>query len=260
MKEKNLERQSNAPANEQLNREDILNKKIEAILRQAPNLGINEARRQAEQEVDDGIQIWAAVHKKIGWYRIEGEGKEQMDIWRQRVDTILAALQSQNYDDAAAAIGKEVHASDIREKINGLSAEAKKLGKELSQQALTLVAIGLWIEGEQGGEYKMKEMLRRVIWKTLVGESETLAGILNRKGAPNCIDTSYLTLAMAEQYGIQGGVIQTKPGITAHRYFQTSDGIISDYWGLRERGTIAMGPDEYIQGYNPIIYDKHPKK
>lgn len=240
-------------------KQEKIEKKIEAIRKQSPNMSPDEIVSISAKEVDNFVEVWGAINTLGGhWYRVEGESKEKMTEWKSQVENIISAFDDEERFYELTGI----HSKDIKNIKENISKEG-----ELDNKAKTLLSINLWLKREQGGRWAGH---RKTIWRVLAKESTSLTEILDRDGAPACIDTSFLTKALAEEFDIKGDVKKVPisksklaPEKMAHFYFQAktddeeknsskeSSGIIADYWWARsmdeskDTGGIKLTQDSY---------------
>jgi hypothetical protein len=230
-------------------RQAQIDKKIEAIKKQNQEMSLEEITKQAQNEVDNFVEVWGAINK-IGkkWYSIEGESKEKMAEWKKQIAEIKNALGSENFSQLT-----NIYLDKIPDNIKK---ESKESGGEYDDEAKTLLSICLWL---QRGQVKWAGN-RKTFWKVLSKDSVKLSSFLDKKGAPACIDTSYLTKALAEEFDINGEVKKVPinknkltPDKMSHFYFRSNTGKIVDYWWGRDRD---VGKNTGGLKLNQRAYDK----
>lgn len=218
---------------------DCTKVKAEAIKKQSPEMTKEESWKQAQDEIERGLEIWGALNMKIKWYSIEGEAKEIMTEWKELISKISNSLEksikSGNFSELSKVMGENFHEGDIKQIVLKIENEAQEYNVDFNNEAKKLLSIGLWLWREQGGEWSGE---RKIIWKVLTENSVKLSSFLDKEGAPSCVDTSYLIKVLADQFGIKGEVEKVREGRLPHRYFKTESGKIMDYWW--SRGTAGL--------------------
>jgi len=122
--------------------------------------------------------------------------------------------------------------------------------KESSADDKRLLAIGLWIIVEVGDFSMFQSAI-----KVLKGGTFNLDSFLERKGNPNCIDTSVLTKVIAGWYGVEGNVKMVKDidhskqpnKRDLHHFFESSSGRVVDIWQLRESGGLGLDEQQFLR-------------
>ena len=226
-----------------------VNEKVGAISNNpGENRSTREIKEQAEDEVDKGLVVWGVVDAGSKWYSVDGESRETMEAWKTQLEQILEnakmAIESQNFSSLSEIMGDDFIESDLAGIVEKLHHEANEYGQVIDDEAMKLLSIGLWLWREQGGAWAGE---RKIIWKMLTKDSAKLSSFLEEKGAPSCIDTSFLVKALADQLDIHGDVQKIGEGKLAHRYFQTDSGKIMDYWWSRGTAGLKLNKDAFAK-------------
>ncbi|MFH2063037.1 MAG: hypothetical protein ABIJ46_02675 [bacterium] len=238
------------PHDESAEREGLIGRKVEAIMRQSPNLSIEGATNIAKEEVDQGKSVEGSIDIGfgLGQYELEGETREKMEQWKDEVTEILDSLQkgmdSGDFSKFVEATNEKFHQGDVRKIIDKLTRQAEETGVEIDDEAKKLMAIGFWLWREQGGEWKTGRTELQTVARMLSGRSK-IGDVLKRETSPNCVETSFLIRAVARKLGVPGEVRKTRRKIVDHRYFQTDNGKVMDYWWLRGTAGVALTKEAY---------------
>lgn len=249
----------NPPSNEsvdEIEKQFKIDKKVEAIKKQSPEINPDVVEEQAKKEVDNFVEVWGAVNKLGGeWYSIEGESKEKMAEWKNQVVEILNAMDDKNFHEKT-----NIYLDKIPQNIER---ESKEFGGSFDDEAKTLLAISLWLQREQGGKWAGN---RKILWRIMSKDSTKLSSILDKNGAPACVDTSFLIKALAEEFDIKGEVKKVPmskskliPEKMSHFYFQSETGKIVDYWWARssKRGENTGGLKLTQEAYEKTLGEKN---
>jgi hypothetical protein len=196
-----------------------------------------------------------------------------MAEWKEKVAEIKNILESGDFKKIPETEYWDEKNEIKRSIIENINSDAEKFGGSFGDREKTLLAISLWLKREQGGKWAD----RKAIWRVLSKDSIRLSSILDRNGSPACVDTSFLTKALAEEFGIQGEVKKVPmsksslaPEKMSHFYFQAktetesekksdeSSGAIVDYWwarGKESTGGIKLNQDSY----NKVVDERTDK-
>ena len=135
------------------------------------------------------------------------------------------------------------------------------LGTEnLSEQNLTLVAIGLWVLREKS---RWKGSLRTGM-KMFAGGKYSLSSFLQKEGNANCLDTCILFNELAKRFGIAGDIYVADNNRFRHRIWKAQSGETVDLSYAWKRGGFFKNEadfTEYVKN-NPDLSSnlKKPRK
>jgi hypothetical protein len=229
-------------------RQELIDAKTEAILKQSPELSSAVAAQTATKEADANQSIEGSVKFKVGplklrQYEIRGESPEVMAEWKGEVTAVLDSLKDAiatgDFAKVIEVCQDKIHIDDIKKGLAKLELQSVDTGIPVDEEAQKLLAIGLWIQREQGGKWNSGAVELKTVGRILSGSSQ-LADALSPENDPSCLEISHLVQAMSRELGIKGQ-IKTTPGFGVdHRYFAADSGKIMDYWWLRNTGGVAL--------------------
>ncbi len=234
-------------------RQALIDAKTAAIHQQSPELSPAIATQTAIKEADANQPIEGSVKFKVGGiklrqYEIRGESPEVMAKWKGEVTAVLDSLKDAiatgDFAKLVEVSQEKIHTDDIKKGLAKLELQSAETGIPVDEEAQKLLAIGLWIQREQGGKWKSGVVELKTAGRILTGSSQ-LADALSPENDPSCLEISHLVQAMARELGIKGQ-IKTVPRLGVdHRYFAADSGKIMDYWWLRNTGGVALNEQAF---------------
>lgn len=234
-------------------RQARIDAKTAAILKQSPELSLAIATQTATKETDDNQPIEGTVKFNVGpiklrRYEIRGESPEVMFKWKEEVAAVLDGLKeglaSGDFSRFIAVSQEKFHTDDIKKILAKLELQSADTGLPVDEEAQKLLAIGLWIWREQGGQWRTGKTELKTAGRILSGSSQ-LADALSPANDPSCLEISHLVQAMSRELGIKGQIKTTPRLGVDHRYFATDSGKIMDYWWLRGTGGVALNEQAF---------------
>lgn len=232
---------------------ETVTKKIKAI--STENLGLNPdiIRQTAEQETREAEAVWSGLNSK----RRYSENRDIFNEWKSEVTSIRSvlekALQSKDFSTFVELLKTDTfHTNDVAKLIGQIEAAKRvfeQAGIVLDNEAITLLAINAWMIKKQGGDWAGD---LTTFSKALRRGTKRFSDLLNKNGAPSCVDTSYTIKAIAHELGFEGQIKQVQEGVIPHRYFETNSGKVMDYWWNRGQGGICPTADIFQR----TIHDK----
>ncbi len=154
-------------------------------------------------------------------YEVLGSTPEQMVEWKEEVDKIRAVLERR---DLTKLDG--VMKSFVKKRGAYLDFASYLLGGGWSEEALTMMAIGLWLQ-RAGARSKNRGSIVSGL-KFLQGGKVEIADMISGKKGTSCVDIAVITNEMAKMYGVSGGVYKFGEGKFKHRVWMSDNGEISD--------------------------------
>ncbi len=236
-------------------RQATIDAKTVAILKQSPELSAAVASQTATKEADANQSIEGSVNFRLPGtevslhrYTIRGESPEVMAQWKGEVAAVLDGLKDAiTTGDFAKVIEicqDKIHTDDVKKGLAKLELQSADTGIPVDEEAQKLLAIGLWIQREQGGKWKTGQTELKTAGRILSGGSQ-LADALSPENDPSCLEISHLVQAMSRELGIKGEIKTTPRLGVDHRYFATDSGKIMDYWWLRNTGGVALNEQAF---------------
>lgn len=169
--------------------------------------------------------------------------EEKMSEWSTLVNEILVVISADDFDDKKLYELLVDKKDQLRDSIaEAMPAVIKKIeSRDLDKDDKILLAIGLWIARDRGSWQAI-----RSVAKLIFGSEYKIEEVLDKSGAPNCIDTSVLEKAMAAKFGITGQVISKNNRKLDHHWFQTDSGKILDIWWGNKAGLLFKDEDDFF--------------
>jgi len=234
-------------------RKALIDAKTAAIRQQSPELSLAVVTRTATQEADANKSIEGSVKfmagpVKLRQYEIRGESPEVMAKWKGEVTAVLDGLKDAiatgDFAKVIEVCQDKIHTDDIKKGLAKLELQSADTGIPVDEEAQKLLAIGLWIQREQGGKWKSGQVELKTAGRILSGSSQ-LADALSPENDPSCLEISHLVQAMSRELGIKGQIKTTPRFGVDHRYFASNSGKIMDYWWLRGTGGVALNEQAF---------------
>ncbi len=166
-------------------------------------------------------------------YTVVGESAAVLATWKEEIEQLVLVLKEKNKALVKAAMTND-------KKIRGNPKTITKMLNEevLSEEDMTLLAIGIWIlrsmrQWQRGDTFGSGVQL-------LVGGIHNVADAVNPSVNAPCIDICFLIQQIAKTFGIAGSVYRLGKSSLSHRVWQSTTGkIVDPMYGWKRGGFFA---------------------